>query len=159
MEHYMLMHEIVGGITYWGCLILVWLLLNGPVATKPKPEQALHYAPASLHSYPMKLAALVWLLTTLPYCLLASTTPVQVGWSEAEVVQALGQPIGILQLRERVRWLYPQGELTLENGAVSEINLMEAEAFAAHQEQIAEERAAWQAPGTCKPSVVCRARH
>ena len=31
LEHYLLMHEIVGGITFWGCLILVWLLLNGPV--------------------------------------------------------------------------------------------------------------------------------
>lgn len=31
MDHYMLMHEIIGGITYWGCLILVWLLLNGPI--------------------------------------------------------------------------------------------------------------------------------
>ena len=30
MERYMLMHEIVGGITYWGCLVLLWILLNGP---------------------------------------------------------------------------------------------------------------------------------
>ncbi len=30
MDHYMLMHEIVGGITYWGCLITVWLFLQGP---------------------------------------------------------------------------------------------------------------------------------
>ncbi len=31
MEHYHLMHETVGAITYWGCLILVWMLLNGPI--------------------------------------------------------------------------------------------------------------------------------
>lgn len=31
IEHYHLMHEIVGTITYWGCLAIVWLLLNGPV--------------------------------------------------------------------------------------------------------------------------------
>ena len=31
MEHYHLMHEIVGTITYRGCLILTWLLLNGPI--------------------------------------------------------------------------------------------------------------------------------
>lgn len=31
MEHYHLMHEIVGTITYWGCLILIWLLMNGPI--------------------------------------------------------------------------------------------------------------------------------
>ncbi len=30
MDHYMLMHEIVGGITYWGCLILLWILFKGP---------------------------------------------------------------------------------------------------------------------------------
>jgi exosortase/archaeosortase family protein len=30
MNQYMLMHEIVGGITYWGCLILIWFILNGP---------------------------------------------------------------------------------------------------------------------------------
>ncbi|MGC6455428.1 MAG: archaeosortase/exosortase family protein [Coraliomargaritaceae bacterium] len=31
MQYYMLMHEIVGGITYWACLILIWCILNGPV--------------------------------------------------------------------------------------------------------------------------------
>lgn len=30
MDHYMLMHEIVGSITYWGSLVLIWLVLNGP---------------------------------------------------------------------------------------------------------------------------------
>ena len=30
MEHYHLMHEIVGTITYWACLILTWVLLKGP---------------------------------------------------------------------------------------------------------------------------------
>ncbi|MGB1128227.1 MAG: archaeosortase/exosortase family protein [Opitutales bacterium] len=34
-EHYMLMHEIVGGITYWGCLILVWIALQGPTREGP----------------------------------------------------------------------------------------------------------------------------
>ena len=30
MQHYLLMHEIVGTITYWGCLVILWLLLKGP---------------------------------------------------------------------------------------------------------------------------------
>lgn len=30
MDHYMLMHEIVGSITYWGSLVLIWIVLNGP---------------------------------------------------------------------------------------------------------------------------------
>lgn len=38
MEHYHLMHEIVGTITYWGCLVLTWILLNGPVNNEPEPE-------------------------------------------------------------------------------------------------------------------------
>ena len=32
MDHYMLMHEIVGGITFWGCLVLIWVLLRGPTS-------------------------------------------------------------------------------------------------------------------------------
>ncbi|MGZ0656924.1 archaeosortase/exosortase family protein [Coraliomargarita sp. W4R53] len=36
MEHYHLMHEIVGGLTYWACLVLVWIILNGPT----EPEKA-----------------------------------------------------------------------------------------------------------------------
>jgi exosortase/archaeosortase family protein len=39
MDHYHLMHEIVGAITYWSCLILTWLLLNGPVKNEPIPGQ------------------------------------------------------------------------------------------------------------------------
>ena len=30
MEHYHLMHEIVGGITYWSSLVIIWVLLKGP---------------------------------------------------------------------------------------------------------------------------------
>ncbi len=38
MEHYHLMHEIVGTITYWSCLILTWILLNGPVENEPRAQ-------------------------------------------------------------------------------------------------------------------------
>ena len=30
MDHYHLMHEIIGGLTYWAALIILWILLNGP---------------------------------------------------------------------------------------------------------------------------------
>jgi exosortase/archaeosortase family protein len=30
MAHYHTMHEIVGALTYWSCLILTWILLHGP---------------------------------------------------------------------------------------------------------------------------------
>lgn len=35
MNHYHVMHEIVGTITYWSCLALTWILLNGPVDDEP----------------------------------------------------------------------------------------------------------------------------
>ena len=38
MPAYDLMHEIVGGLTFWLCLILVWLLLNGPIRDEPLPD-------------------------------------------------------------------------------------------------------------------------
>ncbi|MFU8847691.1 MAG: exosortase/archaeosortase family protein [Opitutales bacterium] len=38
MDHYMLMHEIVGGITYWGCLILIWVALKGPTGDESQAE-------------------------------------------------------------------------------------------------------------------------
>jgi len=38
MAHYDLMHEIVGGITFWLCLALVWLFLNGPIRDEAPPE-------------------------------------------------------------------------------------------------------------------------
>lgn len=38
MDHYTLMHEIVGSITYWGCLILIWVLLNGPTKEESTTE-------------------------------------------------------------------------------------------------------------------------
>jgi len=38
MPHYDLMHEIVGGIAFWLCLILVWLLLNGPIRDEPQAK-------------------------------------------------------------------------------------------------------------------------
>ncbi|MEM1222388.1 MAG: archaeosortase/exosortase family protein [Verrucomicrobiota bacterium] len=34
MAHYDLMHEVVGGVTFWGCLILTWILLKGPIKDK-----------------------------------------------------------------------------------------------------------------------------
>ena len=34
MEYYHLMHEIVGGITYWSSLVIIWILLNGPTRSE-----------------------------------------------------------------------------------------------------------------------------
>ena len=40
MNQYHLMHEIVGTITYWGCLVLIWVLLNGPTQEEEEEETA-----------------------------------------------------------------------------------------------------------------------
>ncbi len=40
MSQYQLMHEIVGGLTYWGCLVLLWILLKGPTGSLRKPRRA-----------------------------------------------------------------------------------------------------------------------
>ena len=39
MNQYQLMHEIVGTITYWGCLVLIWVLLNGPTEEEEEEEE------------------------------------------------------------------------------------------------------------------------
>ena len=31
MNHYHLMHEVIGGIAYWSCLLFVWWLFKGPI--------------------------------------------------------------------------------------------------------------------------------
>lgn len=40
MDYYMLMHEIVGGLSYWGGLLLVWIVLKGPTRPEALPSQA-----------------------------------------------------------------------------------------------------------------------
>ncbi|MGC6425117.1 MAG: exosortase/archaeosortase family protein [Lentimonas sp.] len=39
MDHYHLMHEIVGTISYWSCLALLWVFLNGPIKDEQAPRQ------------------------------------------------------------------------------------------------------------------------
>ena len=34
MQHYHLMHEIIGAITYWSSLVIIWILLNGPTRSE-----------------------------------------------------------------------------------------------------------------------------
>jgi len=40
MEHYMLMHEIVGALSFWGCIILLWLALKVPTGEEEGAEKA-----------------------------------------------------------------------------------------------------------------------
>ena len=36
MNHYHLIHEVIGGIAYWSCLIFVWWLFKGPIESENK---------------------------------------------------------------------------------------------------------------------------
>ncbi|MGB0415662.1 MAG: hypothetical protein ACPGKS_02305 [Coraliomargarita sp.] len=91
------------------------------------------------------MKALPLIALALPVLLLAAEPQIQVGSTEDEVLKVLGKPIGNVQLRDRVLWLYPQGELTIEDHQVTDIDLMADDEFAEHQKQLELEREAWQA--------------
>jgi hypothetical protein len=55
----------------------------------------------------------------------------------------LGEPIGTIELREKTLLLYPQGEITLRNDKVIEIDLMSQAQFEADQKRLAVEREEW----------------
>lgn len=87
---------------------------------------------------PLLLAAL---LLTFYLPTLAST--IEPGQTNAQVLEALGKPMGTIELREKTLLLYPQGEVTLKEGVVTEIDLMSEEQFEADQERLAREREEW----------------
>lgn len=75
--------------------------------------------------------------------LLASEQSVELGQTEEETLEILGKPMGTIGLRDKTLLLYPQGEITIKEGKVSHIDLMEAEEFAADQERLKKEREEW----------------
>jgi hypothetical protein len=84
--------------------------------------------------------SLTLLLTTL---LSASDFKVEVGQTFEATIEALGKPMGTIELREKTLLLYPQGEVTLRNDRVTEIDLMSEEEFKADQERLRIEREEW----------------
>lgn len=85
------------------------------------------------------LSATLFLFTTL----LAPAASVEMGQTSEQVLAALGKPIGTIELREKTLLLYPQGEITLKQGKVTEIDLMSEEQFEADQERLRAEREEW----------------
>lgn len=75
--------------------------------------------------------------------LLASDQSVELGQTEENALEILGKPMGTIGLRDKTLLLYPQGEITIKEGKVSHIDLMEAEEFAADQERLRIEREEW----------------
>lgn len=75
--------------------------------------------------------------------ILAAAPAIELGQSEESVLENLGKPMGTIGLRDKTLLLYPQGEVTIEEGKVSQIDLMDPEEFAADQERLAREREEW----------------
>lgn len=70
-------------------------------------------------------------------------TGVEVGQTQAEVEAIIGKPIGQIDLRDKQLLLFPQGEVTIEEGKVTHVDLMDEEAFAADQKRLEQERKEW----------------
>jgi hypothetical protein len=65
------------------------------------------------------------------------------GQTAAQVLEFLGDPIGTIELREKTLLLYPRGEITLKNGLVTSVDLMQSAEFEAAQEILRQEREDW----------------
>lgn len=86
-----------------------------------------------------------FLSAALLYCLSlpAVAGSIETGQTTDRVIEVLGKPMGTIELREKTLLLYPQGEVTLRRGLVTEIDLMNAEQFQADQERLRKEREEW----------------
>lgn len=67
----------------------------------------------------------------------------EIGANRAAIVGELGQPIGTIVLKEKELLHYPQGEITLENGIATRVEMVSEAQFAARQEKLEYERAQW----------------
>jgi hypothetical protein len=89
------------------------------------------------------MRAPILILTLLVAALLPATATVKLGQRSQQIMEALGKPMGTIELRDKTLLLYPQGEITLKGGYVSEVDLMSDQAFEADQERMRIEREEW----------------
>lgn len=68
---------------------------------------------------------------------------IEIGQTSVQVLEALGKPMGSIELRDKTLLLYPQGEVTLREGVVAEVDLMSDKQFADDQERLRVERDEW----------------
>lgn len=85
----------------------------------------------------------VWLLVCGLLC--TAVAGIEKDFTVAQVLEILGKPVGTIDLKDRSLYLYPQGEVTIKAGVVSDFELMESEEFLAEQERRRIEREEWQA--------------
>jgi hypothetical protein len=79
----------------------------------------------------------------VPALLWSANSKIEVGQSLEHTIATLGNPIGIIELRDKTLLLYPQGEVTLRDEKISDIDLMSDAQFAADQERLRLEREDW----------------
>ena len=71
---------------------------------------------------------------------------IEKGQAAVQVLEALGKPMGSMELRDKTLLLYPQGEVTLKEGVVAMVDLMSDKQFADDQERLRVERDEWLVP-------------
>lgn len=89
------------------------------------------------------IVAISLFVVGVPGGLLAAPEQIKVGTSLEQTIETLGSPIGTIELRDKTLLLYPQGEVTLRDDRVTEIDLMTDAQFAADQERLRREREEW----------------
>ncbi|HAV12654.1 MAG TPA: hypothetical protein DCX06_04025 [Opitutae bacterium] len=75
--------------------------------------------------------------------LLFANYDLRVGDSLKDTIEALGKPLGTIELREKTLLLYPQGEVTFKEDQITALDLMSPEDFKADQERLRKEREEW----------------
>lgn len=88
-------------------------------------------------------ARLLCITLCLTLTLSMNAEPVKIGDDLETTIERLGKPMGTIELRDKTLLLFPQGEVTLKDNKVSDIDLMDATAFAADQERLRIEREEW----------------
>jgi len=88
-------------------------------------------------------AHLVAIALLLPLVASAANSKVEIGQTQEQAVEALGKPEGIIDLGDKTRLLYPEGEVTIREGVIVEIDLMSDEQFAKDQERAKQQHAEW----------------
>lgn len=83
------------------------------------------------------------MIALLPGFLTAGAANIKPGQSSQQAISILGDPIGTLELGNKTILIYPQGDLTLRDDKVSNIDLMTDAQFAAEQERKHLEREEW----------------
>jgi hypothetical protein len=75
----------------------------------------------------------------------AGAAIIEKNFTAGQVLDALGKPVGTIELRKKTLYLYPRGEVTIKAGVVSDFELMEKDEYLAEQEKQRIEREEWQA--------------